>query len=199
MKNKFLMVAAVAVILIGTGCAKVPTPEIDLATATIQQAQDEEASVYQPEQLAAVKDSMNMVMELIEVQKSKLIPKYSDIKTKLANVTSMANQVKQNTEARKQALRQEAQTLIAEVTALNETNKSLAASAPKGKEGVTAIELINADIAAIGKMILEADALLTSGDLINALDKTRVAKEKAENIHLELKTVIEKSTRKTRK
>jgi hypothetical protein len=199
MKSKVYLVAVIALMVMMSACAKMPTPEIDMAKAATQEAVDEGASVYQAEQLAAVQDSLNMVMEQIEVQKSKLIPRYGEIKTKLGQVKTMAESVKQSTGVRKNEIRQQAQTMMSETAALIETNKSLTASAPKGKEGVAALEMINADIVSIESQLEEARVMLSNEELIKALDKTMVAREKAESIQTELKTVIEKSAKKNRK
>lgn len=193
------MVAIVAALVMVTGCAKVPTPEIDQASAAIQEAVNEGASTYQTQQLTAVQDSLSKIMEQIEVQKSKLIPRYGDIKTKLGETAKMANQVTQSTKERKEEIRMETQKTLDEIKALIESNKRLVASAPKGKEGVAALEMINADIATIEQQMEEAGMMLADGDLMNANNKAKVAFGKAESIQNELKTVIEKSAKKNKK
>jgi len=197
MKNKFFMMAVVATLMLLTSCAKVPQVEIDKAKAATQEAKNAGAVIYQPLLLAAVEDSLRGIMEQVEVQKSKMIPKYSDIKVKLGVVTNMAAEVKQNTEERKVEIRQDILATLDEVKLLLDENKNLLAKAPKGKEGVAAIEMIKTDILIIESSVAETGDLLKSEELIAAQDKIRLAKEKASSINLELKTVIQKATKRS--
>lgn len=194
MKKSFLRkVTVFAVItLILASCTKVPQAEIDAANAAIAEAEAAGADLYVHEAYVALQDSMNAVMVTIETQQSKLVKNFSTAKEQLAGVTQYAQEVKTQTEARKEEIKVEIQTLFTEVKALIDTNKVLITEAPKGKEGTTALEAIKIELTAIENTLNEANVLLAGGDYIATLDKAKVAKDKAYSINTELNQVIAK-------
>jgi len=178
--------------LLFTSCAKLPQEEIDAANAAIAEAQTAGADVYVSESFVALQDSMNAVMEAVEVQNSKFFKNFTAEKEGLANVTALAQNVRQQSETRKEELKQEITNTIAEIKTLLEANNQLITEAPKGKEGTAAIEAIKAELAAIETSVSEATASLEQGELMASLDKARAAKEKASAINAELQEVIAK-------
>jgi hypothetical protein len=196
MRNKLFSLAIVAMLVLAAGCAKVPQAEIDSTQASLQEAQMAGAELYQPEQMAALQDSFNKVMEQVEAEKSKFFASYGDVKDKLATISQNAVQVKQSTIERKEMLKQEIQTSLAEISALLAENNELIEKAPKGKEGVAALEMIKTDMSVIEGTVAETNSLLESGDLIAAQGKANAAKEKAMGINAEMKTVMEKAAKK---
>lgn len=194
MKNKFLfglITLSLTVILI-TSCSKVPQVEIDAANSAIEEARTAGAEIYVQTSFVQLQDSMKAVMTGIEAQKSKFFKNYSASKEQLASVTQLANEVKQQTEIRKEELKKEIQTTISEVKTLIDANKQLILEAPKGKEGTTALVAIKGELTTIEAIVVEANTMFDSGNLIGSLDKVKVAKEKAASINTELKGVIAK-------
>ncbi|MBN2520244.1 MAG: hypothetical protein JXB17_07055 [Bacteroidales bacterium] len=194
MKNKFLfglITLSLTVILI-TSCSKVPQVEIDAANSAIEEARTAGAEIYVQTSFVQLQDSMKAVMTGIEAQKSKFFKNYSASKEQLASVTQLANEVKQQTEIRKEELKKEIQTTISEVKTLIDANKQLILEAPKGKEGTTALVAIKGELTTIEAIVVEANTMFDSGNLIGSLDKAKVAKEKAASINTELKGVIAK-------
>ena len=198
MRNKLFSLAIVAMLVLAAGCAKVPQAEIDSTQASLQEAQMAGAEIYQPEQMAALQDSFNKVMEQVEAEKSKFFASYGDVKDKLATISQNAVQVKQGAIERKEMIQQEIQASLAEITALLAENNALIAKAPKGKEGIAALEMIKTDMNVIETSVAETNALLETGDLVAAQGKANAAKEKAMAINTELKTVMEKAAKKGR-
>jgi hypothetical protein len=196
MRNKLFSLAIVAMLVMAAGCAKVPQAEIDSAQASLQEAQMAGAEIYQPEQMAALQDSFNKVMEQIEAEKSKFFASYGDVKDKLAAISQHAVQVQQSTIERKEMIKLEIQASLAEISTLLAENNALIEKAPKGKEGVAALEMIKTDMSVIESNVAETNALLETGDLIAAQGKANAAKEKAMGINTELKTVMEKAAKK---
>jgi len=194
MKNKLIYgIAAIGIAALLVSCEKAPQAEIDLTKASVDSALLSGAAVYQSEELAMLEDSMAAVMERIEAENGKMFPSYSDLKTELESVKAYAGQVVQKTEARKAEVQQEIQTVLAEVKTLIEENKTLFAQAPKGKE---ALEQINAELTGIETSVAETNELVTKTEYIQALDKSKLAKENAMAINNELKEVIAKTSKK---
>lgn len=196
MRNKLFSLAIVAMLVLAAGCAKVPQAEIDSAQASLQEAQMTGAEIYQPAQMAALQDSFNKVMEQVEAEKSKFFASYADVKDKLAVISQNALQVQQSTIERKEMIKQEIQASLAEISMLLAENNALIEQAPKGKEGVAALEMIKTDLSVIETSVAETNSLLETGDLVAAQGKASAAKEKALAINTELKTVMEKAARK---
>lgn len=196
MKNKVLFgFATILMVAFLAGCGKVPQVEIDAAKAAIEAAKAAEAAVYIPVELAAVQDSMNAVLANVEAQKSKLFKKFGPAKEKLAAVVAMANKAAANAAVKKEEVRKESEKLLNDIKAVTEENGKLILKAPRGKEGAAVIEQIKADMAAIDATVAEAQDFFNKGAFMNALNKIKAAKEKADGINSELKEAIAKVRR----
>lgn len=194
MKTKFfagLTTLGLAAILL-SGCGKLPQVEIDIANKAIEEVKALHADIYMHDQYVALEDSMKAVMAGIEVQQSKFFKNFTSSKESLAGVTTFAQEVKQQTEERIEALKTEIQNNISEIKVLLESNRQMILDAPKGKEGAMALDAIKSELATIETNIVEAGTLLENGDYLQALDKTVASKEKSNAIHTELSEVIAK-------
>jgi hypothetical protein len=158
----------------------------------IEAAKTAQADVYVPEAFVALQDSMKAVMTEVEVQGSKFFKNYKVAKANAISVTSLAGEVKLQSENRIAELKVEIQTAITEVKTLLDANKALVLEAPKGKEGASALAAIKEELTTLDTAIVEANTLLETGELFASLDKAKAAKEKATAINVELTTVIEK-------
>jgi len=193
MKNKVLMgLAAIAMVAFLSSCGKVPQTEIDATNAAIAAAQAAEANVYVPAEFTALQDSMNVITAAVETQKSKLFKKFGPIKEKLASTLTLANTVAANAATKKEEVKKEAETLLNDIKAVIEENGKLITKAPKGKEGAAVIEQIKADMATINTSVADAQALYDKGSYMDALNKIKAAKDKADGINAELKEAIAK-------
>jgi hypothetical protein len=194
MKNKVLIgLSAIMIAAMFMGCAKVPQVEIDAANAAIQSAITAGADKYLPDEFAAVKDSMNAIMEGIELQKSKTFAKYDDAKAKLASVTTMATDLVGKTEARIAELKADVPKKLEEVKALVKEDKDLLVKAPKGKEGLAALNVIKGEIATAEASMNDVTPLLESGDVLGASNKVNGLLEKLLSIKKELQDAIAKA------
>ena len=200
MKNRFF--AGFTIIgltgLLLTGCSTLPQAELDAAKAAVEQAEIAGAESYVPESYVALEDSLNGVMEMMEFQKSKLLKNYTEVKEGLEGVTVFAGEVTQLAETRKEELKGEIVSTIAEVKTLIETNRQLILEAPKGKEGTSALEAIKGELDAIEIAIGETSAMFENGEYQASYNKAVVAKEKTLAINTELSEVISKYKGKTR-
>ncbi len=186
----------VAMVVLFASCAKVPQAAIDGAQVSIDSAKVAEATVYVPEQLTALEDSLKSALAEVETQKSKLFSNYDKASTTLAWVSTNASQVAQNSVARKNQLKEEIAALITEVTAAVAENKELVAKAPKGKEGKAALEAINSELSVVESTITEVQTAFDGGQYVGTIDKIKAAKEKAVSIKDELTAAIDKTKKK---
>ncbi|PKQ62509.1 hypothetical protein BZG02_12350 [Labilibaculum filiforme] len=199
MKKKLLFVLAVGTTVLFSSCGKVPQVEIDGANAAIEVAKSVGANVYVAEDFAALQDSMRSVNENVEVQNEKFFKNFDQVKAQLVVVNTMAVDIKAKAEARKEEIKLEIVSLQAEVDSLVLQNKELTTQAPKGKEGVAALEAIKGDISLIEASLVDVAGLVAQDQLMAALDKVKAAKEKAVAINTELNEVIAKYAKNKRK
>jgi hypothetical protein len=182
----------VVVALLLTGCSKVPQTELDAANTAIEAAKTAGANLYLPDAYAALQDSMKVITEKIELQKTKMFKKYGEVKEKLSTLTLMADSVARQTAVRINEVKTEVQNTLAEVKTILEENKQLIVKAPKGKGGSAALLEIKNEISVIEGSLDEASKLFETNEYIAALDKVKAAKNKASSINAELKEVIAK-------
>ena len=194
MKNKVLMgLAAILMVAVLASCGKVPQAEIDATNAAIAAAQAAEANVYLPGEFTALQDSMNAVTAAIEVQKGKLFKKFGPVKEQLSAVLAQANQVAANVAAKKDEVKKEAETILNDIKSVVTENGKLVVKLPRGKEGAAVIEAIKADLATVDNSVAEAQGLFDKGSFMDALNKIKAAKEKADSINKEIKDVLTKA------
>jgi hypothetical protein len=193
MKNKILVgLSAIMIATMFMGCAKVPQTEIDAANAAIEAAVTAGADKYLPNDFAAVKDSMNAIMEGIELQKSKTFAKYGDAKLKLTSVATMATELIPKTEARIAELKAEVPKKLEEVKALVQETKKLLLKAPRGKEGLAALNAIKGEIATVESSMGDVTSILEK-DVLGASSKVNGLLEKLNQIKKELQDAIAKA------
>jgi uncharacterized protein YicC (UPF0701 family) len=196
MKNKVVMgLAAIVMVAILSGCGKAPQEKIDAANAAIANAQAAEAAVYVPAELSAVKDSMKAVMAEVEVQNGKLFKKFGPVSTKLDETLAAANQVAANAAVKKGEVKKEVETLMTQIKAVIEENVALMKKAPRGKEGAAVLAQIQTEMATIEASVTEAQALYDKGAFMDAGNKVKAAKTRADEINAELKAAIAKVRR----
>jgi len=194
MKNKVLMgLAVIAMVAVLTSCGKKPQAEIDAATAAIEAAKTAEAAVYVPAEFAAVQDSLNAALAAITEKESKLFKNFKGETAKLANVITLANTVTANAATKKEEVKAEAANLMTAIKAVIEENGKLIPKLPRGKEGAAVIEQIKADAATVDASVVEAQGLYDKGSFMDALNKIKAAKEKADGLNAEVKEVLTKA------
>jgi predicted small lipoprotein YifL len=194
MKNKVLMgLAVIAMVAVLSSCGKKPQAEIDAANAAIEAAKTAEAAVYVPAELAAVQDSLNAVMADITAKEGKLFKNFKGETAKLANVITLANTVAANAATKKEEVKAEAANLLTGIKTVIDENVKLIPKLPRGKEGAAVIEQIKAEVASVDAAVVEAQGLFDKGSFMDALNKVKAAKEKAEGLNAEVKEVLTKA------
>ena len=194
MKNKILMgLTAIAMVAILASCGKKPQVEIDATNAAIEAAKAAEANVYLPDEFAAVQDSMNAIMADIEGQEGKLFKKFGDAKEKLASASALANELASKVAAKKEEVKAEAETLLNDIKTVLAENSKLVPKLPRGKEGAAVIEQIKADLSNVDAAVAEAQTAYDNGAFMDALNKIKAAKAKADGLNEEIKEALTKA------
>jgi hypothetical protein len=193
MKNRILLsLITVITVAFMTSCNKVPQVEIDAATLALSEAKAAGADLYVPDQYNALQDSMNVAMQVIEAKKSKWFARYGESIKQLDAIKVQSSEVIQNTQIRKDEIKLEVETKLAEVTTLLAEDKELLAKAPRGKEGKEVLDQITSELTVLETAIGEVSAQLASGNYIGAQSKVNAANEKAMSIKMELENAIAK-------
>ncbi len=193
MKNKVLMgLATIAMVAFLSSCGKVPQAKVDAANAAIAAAQSAEAAVYVPAEFAAVQDSMKAIDAAIEVQKSKLFKKFGPIEQKLDATLAAASKVATDAGAKKEEVKKEAETVLTDIKGVIDENGTLMKKAPRGKEGAAVLEQMKTEMTTIEASVVEAQGSYDKGAYMDALNKVKAAKERADGINNELKEAIAK-------
>ena len=197
MKRTFVSGFALIMMLVMlSGCGKVPQEQIDAARMAIETARVAEADVYVPADFTALQDEMKAIMANIETENSKTFKNFGDAKLQLENLVTSAVKVKENAAVAKEQKGAEVQGMLAEINNLIAENKDLMTKAPKGKEGTAVLEEIRNEMTIIEAAVAEATTLFNEGKYMAARDKIKAAMENAVSINTELKDAIAKVRRK---
>jgi hypothetical protein len=194
----FYLSALALVVVVATGCSKLPQVELDAAKAAVESTKAVEANRYLPTEFNALQDSLNAANVAVETEKSRFFISrdYKPVTAQLVKIAADAEALKAKTEERKVQVREEVQTALTALTALIAEDKALLAKAPKGKEGKAALKAIQDDITVIEASVNDINTLVASGDYLTAQDKVNASTTKAEAIKEELKAAIAKASKK---
>lgn len=197
MKNRFfLVVATVAAVALMTSCGKVPQANIDAAVAALDSAKTMQADIYLPGDFAALNDSLTVINQAVEAQKSKLFKNYKDVKVKADALAVVAGELAGKAVVKKDEVKAEAEALMTQAKALLDETKTLIAKAPKGKEGKAVLDEIKGEVTVIETSLAEAQTIFDGGaNYMQVLDKVKAANEALTAINTELKEAIAKVRR----
>ena len=195
MKNRFfLVVATVAAVALITSCAKVPQASLDAATAALESAKTVQADVYFPAEFAALNDSMTVMLQNIQTQKSKSAKDFKAVKENADAITLKANELAGNVEVKKAEVRAEGETMMTNAKALLDEAKALIMKAPKGKEGKAVVDEMKNELAVIETSLNDAQMLYDGGtNYMQVVDKVKAATESLNGIIAELKEAMVKA------
>ncbi len=196
MKKHFYFVFVLALASMLYSCGKMPQAEIDAAKTSLETARNAQADIYLENEFNALQDSLSATLVAIESQKSKIFGDFKDAKANLEQISAQATELVSKTESKKEEIKTEIAQAQASIQALLEENQSLLSTAPKGKEGKMALEAIGSDLSTVNTSVSEIPAMVEKGDLLDAQTKMNAAQQKATDINTELKTVLEKYSKK---
>ena len=195
MKNRFfLVVAIVAVVALATSCAKVPQAALDAATAALDSAKAVQTDVYFPEEYAALDDSLTIMLQNIETQKSKSAADFKTIKTGADEIAAKAAELAGNVETKKAEVKAEAETMLGDAASLLDEAKTLITKAPRGKEGKAVLDEMKDELGVIENSLTEAKTAFDEGtNYMQVVDKVKAASDNLNGIITELKEAMAKA------
>lgn len=195
MKNKlFLAIATVAVAALMVSCAKVPQEALDAAKAALETAKTAQTDVYFPGEFAALNDSLTVMLQNIETQKSKTGKDFKAIKLAADGIALKAAELSGNVEAKKAEVKAEAETMMAGATTLLDEAKALLLKAPKGKEGKAVLEEMKNQLTVLETSLADTKTLFDGGaNYMEVVDKVKASTEGINGIIAELKAAMEKA------
>jgi len=195
MKNRFfLVVATVAAVALMTSCAKVPQEALDAASAALESAKTVQTDVYFPAEFAALNDSLTVMLQNIETQKSKSAKDFKAIKLNAEAITLKAGELAGTVEAKKAEVKAEAETMMAGAKTLLDEANALILKAPKGKEGKAVVEEIKNELTVIETSLADTQVLFDGGtNYVQVVDKLKAATEGLNGIIAELKEAMAKA------
>jgi len=189
-----LFVCLVAVLILGVACAKAPENQVALTRSVLDSAMTSEAEKYAPDELKAAKDSLEVAMIEIEKQNSKfaLTRKYGKSEQQLQSAQSLARTAAEAAVVNKARIKSEAEDMMRQLETAITESKALIEQAPRGKEGIAALELIKSDVTAVETSLPEISATLAKEDFIGAREMARAGLEKIQAVNDELNQAIAK-------
>ncbi len=195
MKNRFFLgIATVAAVALMASCAKVPQEALDAASAALDSAKTVQTDVYFPAEFTALNDSLTVMLQNIETQKSKSAKDFKAIKANAEAITLKAGELSGQVEAKKAEVKAEAETMMTEAKTLLDEAKALVMKAPKGKEGKAVVEEIKNEITVIETSLTDAQGLFDGGtNYVQVVDKVKAATEGLNGIIGELKEAMTKA------
>jgi len=195
MKNRFfLAIATIAAVALMTSCAKVPQEALDAASAALDSAKTVQTDVYFPAEFAALNDSLTVMLQNIETQKSKSAKDFKVVKANAEAITLKAGELAGNVEVKKAEVKAEAEAMMANAKTLLDEAKALILKAPKGKEGKAVVEEIKNELTVIETSLTDTQALYDGGtNYVQVVDKLKAATDGINGIIAELKEAMAKA------
>lgn len=197
MKNRLFLGFVVAMTILATSCGKMPQQNIDATKAAVEAAKTAQADIYMAPEFKSLEDSLTVVMQGIEAENSKFMKNFDALTVKLDTLKSKADAIAAAVPAKKEAVKLEAETTLANVKTAIEETKALLAKAPKGKEGKEALEQISNELNVIATAVGEVETSMTSDvNYAQVLDKLNASQKSVADINAELTEAIAKKAGK---
>ena len=122
---------------------------------------------------------------------------FDALTVKLDTLKSQAEAIAAAVPAKKQAVKQEAETTLAALKTAIEDTKALLTKAPKGKEGKAALEQIGNELNVIATTADEVETSMAGEvNYVQVLDKLTAAQKSVADLNTELSEAIAKKAKK---
>jgi len=204
MRIRSLMVVGsliVAMLLMVTGCAKVPQQEIDQARAAIEAARTAQADRYATADFNAVQDAYNAALTEIEKQKtaSPFSRKYDTAKAALSAVVTMATNAVAKAAEEKTIILAQVDSVLAQAKASESQAKELLTAAPHGTGDTVVFGSLQLALAAVDTELVQAEAQKHTGDIAVVFERINAGVAKLDSLKIALTTAIEKASKPAHK
>jgi len=196
MKNSILKLGgAVLLTAVLVGCAQEPKEEFDAAQLAISNAAAVEADAYVSDLYQAAQDSLEAARVEIAAQqaRSRFSRSYRHAEALLTSAASTAEQAGRQVETRKEAVRQEAESLISQAQTAIAEARALLIRAPRGKEGTIVLASLQTDIDGAESSLRSAIDAISSGQFNSAREHAQSALDMARSLNEEMNTAISRT------
>jgi len=197
----WVVVLAVSV-LAAAGCAKEPAEQIQAATAAIEEARVAQASDYAPESLTAAEDAKAALEAELAAQGDRfaLFRSYDKANELAAAATTAGQKARQDAEAGRERMRQEAADQIAELKVAIEEVRTMLASAPRGKGSAADLAVLQTDLTTIETSLSETESSFAAERYLDSKASAEAARQQAEQIRAAIQEAMDaKAAAKTRR
>jgi hypothetical protein len=181
--------AGACVVLFFTGCVKPPDQQLAAAKAAFKAARDAEADKYMANNFSNLKKAMEAAEEEVAAQQGKfgLSQNYSKAKVLLSGIIDLGNKIAAEAPQAKVEMKKEIeQGLAASQEKAKEIRKDIK-RAPKSK-GKKALAEMASDLDKADQALLQAQAALAAGNIIDAGEKLSNAQGLLKKINDNLST-----------
>lgn len=112
MKGRSLLVFAIMTMgILVSAYGRMPQESIKAAKATLENAKNAQADIYMAYEYKAFEDSLNVMMQKIEAENSKMMKNYGDLKLQLKEPAVRAEKVTAAVRLRKEVVKTQAQAM----------------------------------------------------------------------------------------
>ncbi len=186
------IIVGLIIIALVTACAKKPEKEIKETEEAVNALVSQGLGKYAPEDEKKLKDQMSAAMDEIKTQEGKTFKNYDKAKQMLADVKKSAEELKTTLPQKKEQAKQNALQAQGDAKASLEEAKKLLAKAPKGKGTAADIEALKGDVKGLEESLNEVQGLIEKEEFMEAVNKAKAVKEKADGVSNQIKEAMEK-------
>ncbi len=190
--SRIAVVLSILLVLVFTGCSKVPEIEMQATQTALDAARSAEAELYAPEAYQTAVDTLNAAMAAKQEQDSKfkLFRSYGDTKDLLIRAKVLADQAASKAAVEKERIIREVTDLIASAQMAVDNANAALAGAPVGKGSRAEIELMKSDLGFAATALGEARADFDAGMYEAARTRAQAAIDKANAVSGEIEAAI---------
>jgi ABC-type transporter Mla subunit MlaD len=168
------------------GCDDVPQQEIDDANSALAAAKTAEADKYVADKFNAAKQALDRAMAVVQEEESAMFSNFDEARTLLATAKTAADEAAAAVSAKKEEVKQAAESALAGIPAEVATTEKMWRSAPRGKGTREALAMMKEEIDRTAAMQSQVQAALDGGDYLGAQQKAMEISGKLKSLQGEL-------------
>jgi hypothetical protein len=178
--NVLLIVVTGAFFL--TGCAKVPTQQINDATAQVKAATNTDTQTYASVELTKLNSDLASALNLVNIQQARLFSSYSKAITMLTAIKESSENVKAIAAQKKEEARNKAIAAQTDARSAVDAVQALLAKAPAGKATKASIKAFKDALTGLQASLTEIQQSMDQDKYIEVMNTSKAVKDKAVNI-----------------
>lgn len=170
-----------------TGCDDIPQQQIDEANAALDAAKKAEADKYVPEKYNAAKQALDKAMAVVQEEESSTFSNFDEARNLLTEAKTAADEAAQAVSAKKEEVKGEAESLMAQIPDAVKTTMDAWRRAPRGKGTREALQQYKAEIEQADAQQTEIKTAVENGDYLTARKDAQTVLKKLQSLQGELK------------